>query len=99
MSAAARILSRAERFCWRADMFVSISPFGCINGVQPTPFNTPVHETGDVQGGRDNADAVANDLGGDEESVHSQEPSRFGISLLQAQTGSPICTRRIIDTD
>src|SRR5262249_1638503 len=29
---------------------------------------------GDVQRGRDDADAVANDLGRDEESIHSQSP-------------------------
>jgi hypothetical protein len=33
-----------------------------------------MHETSDVQGGRDDANAVANDLGRDEESVHSQSP-------------------------
>jgi hypothetical protein len=48
-----------------------------------------VHKTGDVQGGRDDADAVANDLGRDEESVHSQRPlgcpfasTRFAYRLV-----------------
>jgi hypothetical protein len=38
-----------------------------------------VQESGDVQRGRDDADAVANDLGGDEESVHSESPSVLHI--------------------
>src|SRR5262245_5223835 len=45
-----------------------------INGLQATRLDAPVHETGDVQGGRDDADAVANDLGRNEESVHRQSP-------------------------
>src|SRR5262245_2423812 len=43
-----------------------------MNGVQATPLDAPVHETGDVQGSRDDAYAVANDLSCDEESVHNQ---------------------------
>src|SRR5262245_40367925 len=74
MSAARRILSLADCFCWRADMSVSISPFRRSDGVQAAPLNAPVHETGDIQGGRDDADAVADDLGRDEESVHNQSP-------------------------
>src|SRR5262245_62120853 len=72
MSAASRILPFADCFCWRADMSASTSPFRYMNGVQATPLDAPVHETGDVQGGRDDAYAVANDLSCDEESVHNQ---------------------------
>src|SRR5574339_306923 len=72
MSAASRILPLADCFCWRADMSASISPSRHTNGLLATPLDAPVHKTGDVQGGRDNADAVANDLGRDEQSVHSR---------------------------
>src|SRR5262245_623106 len=95
MSAASRILSLAECFCWRADMSVSISPFRCTNGLQATPLDAPAHETGDVQGGRHDANAVANDLGRDEERVHKPEPSWFGTSSVQAQTGRPFASQNI----
>src|SRR5262245_47194989 len=74
MSAASRILPLADCFCWRADMSASGSPFRYTNGVQATPIDAPVHETGDVQGGRDDAYAIANDLSCDEERVHNQSP-------------------------
>src|SRR5262245_31136506 len=45
-----------------------------INGLQATRLDAAVHETGDVQGSREDADAVANDLGRNEESVHKPEP-------------------------
>src|SRR5262245_41704205 len=48
------------------------SPSRQINAVQAARLDAPVHETRDVQGSRDNADAVANDLGRNEESVHIQ---------------------------
>ena len=66
-------------------MSVSTSPFLCskqslpADRVQATPLDAPVQESGDVQRGRDDADAVANDLGGDEESVHSESPSVLHI--------------------
>src|SRR5689334_6966420 len=50
------------------------SPCRLVNAVHPTPFDAPVHKTGDVQGRGDDADAVANDLGGEEESVHCESP-------------------------
>jgi hypothetical protein len=74
-------------------MSVSTSPFLYSNylppadRVQATPLDAPVQESGDVQRGRDDADAVANDLGGNEESVHSESPSVLHIFGSGAQTG------------
>jgi len=71
-------------------MSVSTSPFKKsppADRVQATPLDPPVQESGDVQRGRDDADAVANDLGGDEESVHSESPSVLHIIGSGTQTG------------
>src|SRR5262249_25233507 len=46
------------------------------------PFAAPAHEGGDVQRGRDDADAVAHDLRGDQEGIHVR------VLLLRTMFGS-----------
>jgi hypothetical protein len=83
-------------------MSVSTSPFPYskqsppADRVQATPLDASVQESGDVQRGRDDADAVANDLGGDEESVHNERPSVLHIFGSGAQTGGPLASEQAI---